>query len=257
MAKFIGNCRGRPLSSNELFRLAKEMVRHARREKDEEDCEEWDRMEKRCLDDDDDDDLEENQAGGSDKPAKMPKARLAKDYIPPVTSQKRRKRDDDDDDDDDDDSSENQRRTRNTRHLPLPVTNFTLERRIQGLVDRGMNPTDAALVAAADFHSFDMGTSRMMSGGMHSMDAQYALEAPPPASFPREAQYGKDGRAVSKLERTPPGLPDADEDDHDVASLFKFADQVEGLPLPDTVQKLVDGAKNRAAHARQRGQEVH
>jgi hypothetical protein len=209
-AKLIANCRGYPLSNAELFRLAKKMVRHAarNRDKDREDCDDWDEEEDRCLDDDDDDD------------------------------------------------TDNQRRTRNTRHLELPTVNWTYERQLQGLMDRGYSASDAALVAAADFHSFDSGPSRMMSGGMHSMDTQYAPEAPPPASFPREAQYGKDGRGVRPLTRTPPGLPDADEDDHDVASLFKFADQVEGLPLPETTQKLVARRRNELEAGRKKDAET-
>jgi hypothetical protein len=248
-ARFIANCRGgRPLSSTELYQLARQMILNARRQKDE-DRDDDD-------DDDDDDDFEDNQGGGSDKPAKMPKARLAKDYVPPVTSQKRRKRDDDDDEDDDEDDDTDNRRTRNSRHLPPPTMNFTYERRVQSLMDRGMNMQDAALVAAADFHSFDMGPGRMTGGGMHSMDTQY-LEAPPPASFPREAQYGKDGRGVKPLTRTPPGLPDADEDDHSVESMMKFAARTGDLPLPNTVQKLVAEAGNRRAAEEKQARETH
>jgi hypothetical protein len=282
-AAFIANCRGYPLSNRELYQLARKMVRHAarNRDKDREDCDDWDEDEDRCLDDDDDEDGTDNQ---SDKPAKMPKARLAKDYIPPVTSQKRRKRDDDDDDDDDDDEFEEnladlwsakmpaepkpdkppkpekvETVTKNRRrHLPLPVMNFTFERRLQQLTDRGMNVMDAALVAAADFHSFDSGPSRMMSGGMHSMDTQYALEAPPPASFPRDSEHGRDGRSVAKLTPVPDGLKDADlEDDHSVESMMKFAARTGDLPLPNTVQRLVAEAGNRRAQEEKQARETH
>jgi hypothetical protein len=104
-------------------------------------------------------------------------------------------------------------------------------------------------------HAFDVGPGRGV-GGSYSTDAHY-LEAPPPASFPREAQYGKDGRAVTKLTRAGKGMPDADEDDHSVESLMRHASKTEDLPLPNTVQRLVAEAGNRAASRRKRGEEVH
>jgi hypothetical protein len=103
-------------------------------------------------------------------------------------------------------------------------------------------------------HPFDVGPGRGV-GGSYSADAHY-LEAPPPASFPRESQYGKDGRAVTKLTPVPKDLPD-DEDDHSVASLMRYASKTEDLPLPNTVQRLVAEADNRAASRRKTGQEAH
>jgi hypothetical protein len=41
-------------------------------------------------------------------------------------------------------------------------------------------------------------------------------------------------------------LPD-EEDAHSVESLLRFADKVEGLPLPNTVERLVAEAGNRRA----------
>jgi hypothetical protein len=89
-----------------------------------------------------------------------------------------------------------------------------------------------------------------------SADAQY-LDMPPPASLPRDSEYGKDGRAVAPLFRTPPGLPDADEDDHDVASLMKFAGRTEDLELPNTVARLVAEAGNRRAAEAKQARETH
>jgi hypothetical protein len=172
-----------------------------------------------------------------------------------------RDEDDDDDDEDDDEDRKNQRRTRNSRDLPVPVTNWTLERRIQKLVDSGYSEGDAALVALASpppgysGHAFDLGPGQGTSSRF-SADAQY-IDMPPPASLPRDSEYGRDGRAVKPLTRTPPGMPDADEDDHSVESMMKFAARTDDLPLPNTVQRLVAEAGNRRAQEEKQARETH
>jgi hypothetical protein len=244
-ARLIGNCRGRPLSNAELYRLARRMVVMARRKErdDEDECDE---------DDEECDDYEENQDEGSYEPQSL--RTTAKD--PSLSMRPKRecigKLDG---------KCMGYSVSGNTRgHLPTPTINWTYERRLQRLVDSGMGLRDAALVAAASpppsysGHAFDAGPGRGSSGA-YSMDAHY-VDMPPPASFPRDSQYGKDGRGVAKLERVKDSL-EQEEDAHDVASLMRFADHTEDLPLPNTVARLVKEAGNRRAEEEKRTQERH